>query len=108
VLATRTAAGRVALLLWHYHDDDVAGPDARVTLDVAHVAPAAAGRLWRVDARHANAFGAWQAMGAPARPTPAQVATLTRAARLTPEALRLTGGRLTLIVPRQGVVLVEL
>ena len=108
VLATRTAAGRVALLLWHYHDDDVAGPDARVTLDVAHVAPAAAGRLWRVDARHANAFGAWQAMGAPARPTPAQVATLTHAARLTPEALRLTGGRLTLTVPRQGVVLVEL
>ena len=108
VLATRTAAGRVALLLWHYHDDDVAGPDARVTLDVAHVAPAVVGRLWRVDARHANAFGAWQAMGAPARPTPAQVATLTHAARLTPEALRLTGGRLTLTVPRQGVVLVEL
>ena len=56
----------------------------------------------------AQSFGAWQAMGSPARPTPAQVAMLKRAARLTPEALRLTGGRLTLSVPRQGVVLVEL
>lgn len=31
-IATRTADGKVALLLWRYRDDDVAGPDAQVRL----------------------------------------------------------------------------
>ena len=31
-LATRTADGKLAVLLWHYHDDDVAGPDAQIRI----------------------------------------------------------------------------
>jgi xylan 1,4-beta-xylosidase len=33
-IATRNADGHVALLLWHYHDDDVAGPDAQVSISL--------------------------------------------------------------------------
>jgi len=29
---------RVTVLVWHYHDDDLAGPDATVTLDLNHLA----------------------------------------------------------------------
>ncbi len=107
VIATRGADRRVAVLLWHYHDDDVAGPEARIDLRVAGVSPAAVGRMWRVDPAHANAFGAWQAMGSPARPTVAQIAALKRASMLVPEDVRLKNGRLGLSLPRQGVALVE-
>lgn len=35
VLATRDDQGRLTVLVWHYHDDDVAGPDAAVTLNLS-------------------------------------------------------------------------
>ena len=107
VIATRGADQRAEVLLWNYHDDDVPGPDARIDLRVSGVAPAAAGRIWRVDPAHANAFGAWQAMGSPAKPTVAQIAALKRASMLVPEDVRLKDGRLNLSLPRQGVALVE-
>src|SRR2546426_8508739 len=31
-LATRTAQGKVAVLLWYYHDDDLPGPDATLSV----------------------------------------------------------------------------
>ena len=107
VIATRGADKRAQVLLWNYHDDDVPGPDARIDLRVSGVAPAAAGRMWRVDPAHANAFGAWQAMGSPAKPTVAQIAALKRASMLVSEDVRLKDGRLNLSLPRQGVALVE-
>jgi xylan 1,4-beta-xylosidase len=107
VIATRGADQRAQVLLWNYHDDDVPGPDARIDLRVSGVAPAAAGRMWRVDPAHANAFGAWQAMGSPAKPTVAQIAALKRASMLVSEDVRLKDGRLNLSLPRQGVALVE-
>ena len=33
-LATWTGDGKVAVMVWHYHDDDVAGPDAAVSLQL--------------------------------------------------------------------------
>jgi xylan 1,4-beta-xylosidase len=63
--------------------------------------------MWRVDPAHANAFGAWQAMGSPAKPTVAQIAALKRASMLVSEDVRLKDGRLNLSLPRQGVALVE-
>ncbi|MBJ6121546.1 beta-xylosidase [Sphingomonas sp. BT553] len=113
-IATRDAAGRVAILAWHYHDDDVAGPAARVRIAVAGLGGAPrAMRTWRVDATHANAFTAWKAMGSPIAPDADRYAQLARAATLTadaPQRIETRGGRATidLTVPRQGVVLIEL
>jgi xylan 1,4-beta-xylosidase len=95
-------------LIWHYHDDDVAGPDARISLSVAGVRANRQGQSWRVDPRHANSFAAWQAMGSPQHPTAAQIARLTQASRLTAEPVALHQGKLDLVLPRQGVVLIEL
>jgi xylan 1,4-beta-xylosidase len=70
--------------------------------------------LWRVDGAHGNAFAAWQGEGAPPKPTPAQIARLTQAARLAPEAIgpisatRDGAGGVTLRLPRQGVALLEI
>ncbi|KQM12898.1 beta-xylosidase [Sphingomonas sp. Leaf24] len=111
-LATRTPDGRIAVLLWHYHDDDVAGPVAQVKLDIAG-AKAGPVRLWRVDGSHANAFTAWQRMGSPQSPDEKQYARLESASKMQEEAVSSSangrGGRsITVQLPRQGVALLTL
>jgi xylan 1,4-beta-xylosidase len=107
VLATKRKDGSLAILMWNYHDDDLPGPAASVHLDLAGPA-SAAGRVWRVDESHANAFGAWKRMGSPEAPSAAQIERLKDASRLRPEAIVVARGSLDLVIPRQGVVLVEL
>ncbi len=109
-IATRTADGRVAVLIWHYHDDDVAGPDAAVSLAIAGLKTGSA-TVWRVDADNANAFTAWQKMGSPQSPDADQYAALEKASGLKPERVQATTTgrgptRIALTVPRQGVALV--
>jgi xylan 1,4-beta-xylosidase len=111
-LATRDARGDVAVLLWNYHDDVVAGPDATVHVSVKAWRGGRGVRatLWRVDGAHANAYTAWRAMGAPIAPDAAQYAELERAAELREEAVAVTAGArrevgADVVVPRQGVAL---
>lgn len=111
-LATRTPDGRIAVLLWHYHDDDVAGPVAQVKLDIAG-AKAGSAKLWRVDGEHGNAFTAWQRMGSPSSPNEKQYGQLEAASVMQEETLAATGstrgGRsFTIALPRQGVALLTL
>jgi xylan 1,4-beta-xylosidase len=112
VIATRTAAGKLALLLWHYHDDDVPGPDAtvRVALDGLPKRASRAATVSRVDGAHANAYAAWQAMGSPLAVNAMQYAALEKASELFAEPLVIEarGGRaqMALNLPRQGVALV--
>jgi xylan 1,4-beta-xylosidase len=117
VSALASRDGRsVSVLLWHYHDEDVAGPDADVTLSLASL-PYADGpvrmRRFRVDGRHGNAFERWKAMGSPQDPTPQQRAELVRSGRLTElaaETLTVRRGEATarLRLPRQAVALLEI
>ncbi|WP_343616229.1 beta-xylosidase [Novosphingobium sp.] len=109
-IATRTADGKLALLLWHYHDDDVAGPDAQISISLKGLkaAPASAS-LWRVDKTHANAFAAWQAMGSPQSPDQNQYTQLEKASQLQAETVSVTSGKsISLRLPRQGVALLVL
>jgi len=115
VLATRNAGGDIALLLWNYHDDDLPGPDAAVSVRIRGVKGAKLRRatVWRIDATHANAFSAWQRMGAPQSPDATQYAQLERAAALSAETLDVSLPRrgmvnVDIVVPRQGVALVML
>ncbi len=114
-LATRQPDGRVEVLVWHYHDDDVSGPDAHIRLAVSGLGTG--DRMlhrWQVDRDHANAYAAWRAMGAPQSPNEAQYAALVAASTLSPasppRALHVRAGRAltTFDLPRQGVALVEL
>lgn len=112
-IATRTDDGKVAVLLWHYHDDDVAGPDAQVKVSLKGLksAPTRAS-LWRVDGDHANAFTAWKQMGAPLSPDQDQYVQLEQASRMKAEDVAVSGGRsgasVDLRLPRQGVALLVL
>jgi xylan 1,4-beta-xylosidase len=107
----------LSILVWHYHDDDVTGPDAAVSLALDHL-PAefkkgAVMTRWRVDKEHANSFAAYQAMGSPLAPDNAQYDALKAAALLTPDAptaLKVSADatRLNFAMPRQGVSLLVL
>ena len=101
------------MLLWHYHDDDIAGGDADVSVTLDGV-PYADGnvrvRQYRVDRQHGNAYERWKRMGSPPAPTPEQQAVLTQAgqlAEIAPDTARVRGGQATLrlALPRQAVAL---
>ena len=64
---------KLCVLVWHYHDDDVAGPDAAVEVQLSRLPLAdGAGAADALPHRstHSNAFAAWQRMGSPTAPTP--------------------------------------
>lgn len=110
-------AKKLCVLVWHYHDDDVPGPDAAVDLALNGLPPAlhaATLQHFRIDAAHSNAFETWKGMGSPEQPTPAQYAQLEHSGRLAPLAapqpVRIDNGtaRLQITLPRQAVSLLEL
>jgi xylan 1,4-beta-xylosidase len=103
---------QVAVLVWHYHDDDVAGPDAAITLELRGL-PRGFTRLthWRIDAEHSNAYAAWQRMNSPLAPDMAGWESLRQAGQLTElrgtsdVAMRRGRASLSFALPRQGVSL---
>ncbi len=105
---------RLAVLVWHYHDDDVPGPEAAVTLEVAGL-PSARRRArvlhYRIDDAHSNSYSAWKRMGSPAALSAPQYAELEAAGHLatlgSPAEVPISRGaaRATFTLPRQAVSL---
>jgi len=113
-LASRDAR-RATVMTWHYHDDDLPGPAAQVSLTIEGLAAdARSARLqhFRIDANHSNAYAAWLEMGSPQRPSAAQHAQLEKASDLAtldePSSVAVSDGRVALsfALPRQAVSLV--
>jgi xylan 1,4-beta-xylosidase len=113
-VATRSEH-QVNVLLWNYHDDDVALEATQVELSVTAI-PVSGVRVQKflMDGEHSNAYAVWQKMGSPPAPTARQFMELQRAGRLeavVPEAAVATkGGGATLDfgLERQAVMLVRL
>ena len=113
-VATRSG-NRVDVLVWSYHDDDVAAAPAEVALRVAGVTGQKVRvREYLMDASHSNAYAAWQKVGSPEKPSAAQFAELQRVAELQksrPERgvdVKSGVAQLNLQLARQGVELLEL
>ena len=105
---------RLAVMAWHYHDDDLPGDNAWVELTLNGVPPRA-GDLkvtqFRIDQEHSNAFIAWKKLGSPQNPTAEQYAELEKTGKLAqidpPEEITDEGRTVTLrfTLPRQAVSL---
>lgn len=106
---------RAFVMVWHYHDDDIEGPAAQVTLRLDNL-PRSAGQAalkhYRVDEFHGNAYDLWRRMGEPVAPNEEQYAELEAASELAviddaPESLKIESGsaKLDFDLPRQGVSL---
>jgi len=106
---------RLCVLIWHYHDDDVAGPDAAVALTLEGLGfDKATLQHFRIDQGHSNAFTAWTKMGSPQNPTAEQYAQLEKAGRLAAlepsKTVQAEKGRMSVAfeLPRQAVSLLVL
>jgi len=117
VLASRNQDS-IWVFVWHYHDDDVAGPTAEVSLQVA--LPDEASKTtrptithYRIDEQHSNSFAEWQRMGSPNAPNERQYRQLIESSNLAeleqaPAELNDEEIKLDFDLPRQGVSLIEI
>jgi xylan 1,4-beta-xylosidase len=113
-MATRTERS-VAVLVWHYHDDDRPGAPAEVEVVVEGLPPGEPTIAhYRIDRQHSNAYALWQRMGSPQAPTPEEYAELDAAGGLQTvgglQPVTTADGRFTVpfTLPRQGVSLIVL
>ncbi len=108
---------KVAVLVWHYHDDDLPGPGAVVDLTLDNL-PLTNGAVmlthYRIDNDHSNSFEEWKRMSSPTTPTDTQYAQLLKAGQLAeleaPKTVGVEHGRaiVHLKLPRQAVSLLVL
>lgn len=106
----------LCVMAWHYHDDDLPAPDMPVEVTVAGLTTTKPVKVqhFRIDHDHSNAFAAWQKMGSPQQPSPAQYAELEAAGGLQelapPQTMAVNDGNLLLkfSLPRQAVSLLKL
>jgi xylan 1,4-beta-xylosidase len=107
-------ANHLAVMVWHYDDDDVAGPDADVALTVDGLPEKfheARVQQFRIDNDHSDAFTVWKKMGSPLQPTADQHAQLEKAGQLSemdgPKTATIEKGVIHahVTLPRQGVAL---
>jgi xylan 1,4-beta-xylosidase len=113
-IATRRM-DEVDILLWNYHDADVAADPAKVEIKVRGLPGSkVTEEVFLMDAAHSNAYAVWRRMGSPERPSAAQQQELVHAGKLervtAPHAIAARDGLATLqmLLARQGVALVRL
>jgi xylan 1,4-beta-xylosidase len=108
----------LTVMAWHYHDDDVPGPEADIKLSLSGLpvqSGTAAIEHFRIDEEHSNAYTAWKRMGSPQKLTDQQYAELEKAGQLAEfpggaASVDVTDGQATINfkLPRKGVSLLVL
>lgn len=108
---------KLAIMVWHYHDDDVSGPDAAVDLAIPGL-PSGVSQAqvshYRIDESHSNAYTLWKALGSPQQPSKDQYTSLEQAGKLAKldgaatVAVKNGQAELHFALPRQAVSLLVL
>jgi xylan 1,4-beta-xylosidase len=108
-LVTRRSDGGLVIAVWNLFLPEDGGAPKTVTLAIKGDSGVQRARVYRLDATHGSLLAAYGAMGKPAYPTSQQIAQLRKAAELpAPELKSLVHGQLTLVLPPQGLALIEL
>ncbi|MDP9159854.1 MAG: glycosyl hydrolase family 39 [Acidobacteriota bacterium] len=107
-LVTQRKNGTLVIALWNLVAPEASGPAKTLTLEVKN-AKVTTASIWHVDRQHGDVRVAYEAMGSPQYPTTDQLAKLRKAAELPgPEKAKLNGGKLSVEIPAQGLVVIEL
>jgi xylan 1,4-beta-xylosidase len=103
-----------AVMLWHYHDDDVTARNATIELNLKGLSAKQVNvHHYRIDSENSNSYEVWKKMGSPEKPSAEQIAILEKAGQLTlltsPSYVKTNNGTLKLDIslPRQGVSLLK-
>jgi xylan 1,4-beta-xylosidase len=114
--ATKVAR-QAAVMVWNYHDDDLAAAAAHVQVTIAGI-PAGVKHVllehYRIDDTHSNSYAVWKQMGSPQSPTAEQYARLRGAGQLelltSPQWMDVDGGKVAveMELPRQATSLLRL
>ena len=85
---------KLCIMVWHYHDDDLRGPDAAIELSTAGLGKAKSALLthYRIDETHSNSYAEWKRLGSPIAPNDAQYAQLEKAGKLSALVAQEPGG----------------
>ena len=108
VLATRRVDGTLVVAAWNMTDPGAKGTAKEVEFrfEHAHVNRA---ELTRLDPEHGDVHKVYEAMGAPRYPTREQIEKLRAAALLSPpEVSEVKNASVTIKIPTQGLVLLEM
>jgi xylan 1,4-beta-xylosidase len=107
-LVTRRDDGTIVIAVWNLFLPGAIGEEKRVIITVNGSGENHRAMVYRLDSTHGSLVRTYAAMGKPADPTPAQIQALRSAAVLpAPERVRIHQGQLTIVLPSQGLALIE-
>ncbi len=108
-LVTRRKDGTLVIAVWNIFLPEEKSEPKTVTIVVKGLSGKRRALVSRVDSTHGSLLNAYDAMGQPADPTQKQIEELRQAAELqAPDVEYFRNGRLTLVLPPDGLVLIEL
>ena len=109
VLLTRRKDGTVVAALWNLVDPDRKGDSRSVQFHFPDSKKNAHVKIQRLDEAHGNVLTTYAAMGKPRYPTTTQIAEMNRASALpAAETVQLRDGTLSLDIPVNGLVILEI
>jgi xylan 1,4-beta-xylosidase len=104
-----------AIMLWNYHDDDLATPARPVTLQIRGLeSEQVLITHYRIDQEHSNSYEVWKKMGSPQHPSAEQFDMLEKAGQLqmlsSPQWIKTKNGEITINMqlPSQAVSLLRI
>jgi xylan 1,4-beta-xylosidase len=108
-LATVRADGTLVIAIWNLFLPEEQGQSKEVSIIINGQTTPHRMSIYRLDASHGSLLRLYDSMGRPPYPNSKQLPDLRRAAELpAPEIKTLTHGKLTLLLPPQGLALIEI
>lgn len=108
-LVTRRKDGALVVAAWNLFEPEQAGIPKQVVLRVKNMSGRRRMTIYRLDRDHGSLHPAYERMGRPRYPTPAQLQELRKAGELPrPEVRNVTGGEFRLTLPPHGLAVVEI
>jgi xylan 1,4-beta-xylosidase len=107
-LATRRSDDTIVMALWNECSPNENGEATQFKIAIKGLSGNHTARVSRLDSTHGSILRAYAAMGKPIYPTPSQIEELRRSADLPqPEAIPIRQGQFEVVLPPQGLALVE-
>ncbi len=107
-LVTRRGDGTIVMAAWNLFLPGTIGEDKTVNITLYGSGKHHRAMIYRLDATHGSLVSTYTSMGKPVYPTQSQIQTLRSAANLPPpESIRIQKGQLTIVLPPQGLALIE-